>query len=463
MNCKFCNAEIDETHKFCPFCGKDLTAEQETVDTEQSVEMPCDPQVQTEEQIILEEKPKKKVWPWVVGIAGAVIGLAALAVVLLIALGVDFKSFLPRANDILAKDAYCVADDKATSKGDTVIATMGGKELTNAQLQIYYRMQVMDFLNYYGNYASQIGMDYTKPLSEQTCYFDETMTWEQYLLQVAIDTWQNYQSVALLAEETGFTMGQEWQDSLDKLPEDLKTQAEEGEYESVEALLQDVIAPTCTEEIYMENARLFYLSNSYYLSMEDKLKPTQEDVETYFKENETVFSESGITKESGNIADVRHILLIPEGGTTDETTGLTTYTDDAWAACLKEAEKLLNDWKAGEATEESFAKLANEHSEDGGSNTSGGLYENIAPGDNYMESFLNWSVDMTRQAGDTGIVKTDYGYHIMYYIAGEPHWFTEASTQLLAERITEMTDAAEQKWPMEVNYRKIALAELKIA
>ena len=32
-------------------------------------------------------------------------------------------------------------------KADVVVATMGDKTLTNAQLQIYYRMQVMDVLN----------------------------------------------------------------------------------------------------------------------------------------------------------------------------------------------------------------------------------------------------------------------------------------------------------------------------
>ena len=204
MNCKYCNTEIDETHLFCPFCGKNLSAEatdEERIETEEI--MPV--QEQLEEPIALEEKPKKKVWHWVVGIVGAVIGLAALAVVLLIALGVDFKAFLPRDNDILVKDSYTAEDDKAAEKGDTVIATMGGKELTNAHLQIYYRAQTLDFMNYYGDYATQIGMDYTKPLSEQTCYFDETMTWEQYLLEAAIDTWQNYQGVALLAEESGFT------------------------------------------------------------------------------------------------------------------------------------------------------------------------------------------------------------------------------------------------------------------
>ena len=46
----------------------------------------------------------------------------------------------------------------------------------------------------------------------------------------------------------------------------------------------------------------------------------------------------------------------------DETTGATTYTDDEWAAALPEAEKILQQWKDGEATEARFAELANNFS-----------------------------------------------------------------------------------------------------
>jgi hypothetical protein len=113
--------------------------------------------------------------------------------------------------------------------------------------------------------------------------------------------------------------------------------------------------------------------------------------------------------------DVRHILFSFEGGTTDDE-GNTTYSAEEKAAAKKEAEDLLKKWQEGEATEESFIALVKDNSDDTGSVENGGLFEDIHPDSNYVENFLNWAIDDTRKVGDTGIVETEYGYHVMYYV-----------------------------------------------
>ena len=476
MNCKFCNAEMDDNHKFCPFCGKAQTEElpveeivPEQVNAEENITAEAPVQAveapEAVEQVAIETpvKPaKKNPWPLVLGIVGAVLGLAALAVALLLALGVDFKAFLPRENNILAKDTYIVSDNKSVKKADDVVATMGDKVLTNDQLQIYYRMQVMDFLNYYGSYLSQLGLDTTKPFSEQKCYYNVDQNWEQFFIEKAIETWQNYQAVALMAEEAGFEMGADWKESLTSLPTELETQATSGGYDSVDALLQDVIGPACNLNVYLEYVNLAYLSNAYYLALEEELQPTADEIEAYFAENEAVFTQQGITKDAGNVASVRHLLVSPKGGTTNEETGETVYSDDEWATALKEAQDLLAKWKAGDATEDSFAALVEENTDDSGSLGTGGLYEDVAPGSNFVEEFRAWAIDAARVKGETDIVKTQFGYHIMYYVSGEPYWQSQATIQLASERLTEKTEGAEAKWPMKVNFKKIALAELNL-
>lgn len=123
------------------------------------------------------------------------------------------------------------------------------------------------------------------------------------------------------------------------------------------------------------------------------------------------------TENKEPLANVRHILVKFEGGTTEN--GETVYSDEEKATAKKEAEKLLQEWKDGEATEESFAELAKENSDDTGSKENGGLIEDLYPGANYVENFLDWSIDPERKAGDTGVIESPYGYHVMYYVGDD--------------------------------------------
>ena len=122
------------------------------------------------------------------------------------------------------------------------------------------------------------------------------------------------------------------------------------------------------------------------------------------------------------LIDVRHILAKFEGGTTDEN-GTTTYTDEEKAAAKAVADELLAEWKAGEATEDSFAALANEHSDDG-DGTTGGLYTDVYRGQ-MVTNFENWCYAEERQPGDTGIVETEFGYHVMYFVGDSEHTYRD--------------------------------------
>ena len=137
------------------------------------------------------------------------------------------------------------------------------------------------------------------------------------------------------------------------------------------------------------------------------------------------------------LANVRHILVAFEGGSYDSTTGQTVYTDEEKAAAMTEAEAILNEWKNGEATEDTFAALANAKSDDG-DGTTGGLYEDIFPGQ-MVSAFEDWCFD-NRKVGDTGIVETEYGCHVMYY-SGDSE--TTYRDYLIT---TELTKAAYNEW-----------------
>lgn len=148
-------------------------------------------------------------------------------------------------------------------------------------------------------------------------------------------------------------------------------------------------------------------------------------------------------------ADVRHILVRAETGT-DEEGNVTEPSDETWEAALAEAEDILAQYEAGELTAEAFGALANEYSDDTGSNTTGGLYEAVARTDSYVPEFLDWIFADGRQVGNTGIVRHEgdvessgsyWGYHIMYFQDwNEAEWILDVRNAMSQEEITALQD-----------------------
>ena len=96
----------------------------------------------------------------------------------------------------------------------------------------------------------------------------------------------------------------------------------------------------------------------------------------------------------------------------------------------EKANELLQQYNDGEQTEDAFAALAVANSTDSNA-SSGGLYTDIYRGQMVSE-FEDWCFDSSRQPGDTGIVQTSYGYHVMYFVSTNenPYWYVQAETSL---------------------------------
>ena len=101
------------------------------------------------------------------------------------------------------------------------------------------------------------------------------------------------------------------------------------------------------------------------------------------------------------------------------------------------AEQILKDWKSGDATEDSFSELAKTYSDDTGSNTNGGLYEAVKEGQ-MVTNFNDWCFDASRKAGDTGIVESDYGYHIIYFIGDDAEeWHVDIKDTITSNKLND--------------------------
>lgn len=454
MDCMNCGAPIEEGKTLCDACQALEQENQQPAVAEETAEQPAE---------ILEEAPVKKgIRPWqlvLAFLAGGIL-LSVLVLGVLYGTGVSFEK--PK-NDVFRKESYTVSDQELIRKADQVVATVGGEELTISELQAYYWLGFSDQFNQNSYNFISYGMVYTDPLDSQYLPDESGMTWQMYFLENALNVWKVNTQLALEAKETGFTLEQNILDSIANMPENLEKMATETGYESASEMLSKELGACCTEQDYMDYLENMLLAESYYATQYDAHFPTDEQAEAYYTQNEEALTQQGITKEQGNIVSVRHILLQPQEVQKDEEgnemmteDGYPVFTEESWAACLEKTEALLAQWLDNDPTEESFAELANLHSVDGGSNTNGGLYANVMKGQ-MVETFDAWIMDDARQTGDYGVVQTPYGYHIMYFVSGEPYWLAAARQSLLQENLNGYMATLNEKWPMEVEYKKIVL------
>ena len=111
------------------------------------------------------------------------------------------------------------------------------------------------------------------------------------------------------------------------------------------------------------------------------------------------------------------------------------------AAARTKAEEILAQWKSGEATEDSFAQLALENSADGSKYDRRSLHP-TSPRAGPWRSFNDWCFDASRKDGDTGIVDTTYGSHVMYFVGYDlPAWAASVTSDLQEKASSEWSTA----------------------
>lgn len=321
---------------------------------------------------------------------------------------------------------------------DTVVATAGSLSLTNRELLYYYDQQFYSFYSAYSAYVSYM-MNTAQALDEQLDLNGQE-TWQQFFLTASLQSFTQTAALYDAAMAEGFTLDETTQASLDNLESDLDSMAQQYGFENAAAYLADYFGPAATLESYKQFLTVNQIANGYANSMVNALTFTDEELSDYFDANaEAILSNYGVEKIDKNVVNVRHILIQPED----------TESDESWAAAEAEAQRIYDEWLAGDATEESFAALATEYTQDPGSQGSGGLYEGVYPGQMVTE-FNDWCFADNRTVGDSGIVKTSYGYHIMYFsgVGNTVYWKTVAESlmrnEAFSDQLTALTEAVSQ-------------------
>lgn len=468
MNCKYCGKELEGELEICPECEKEQVQQQEPEVKEIEVQ---EPEAQKSE---VKETPKKKspatvtvtvsLWK----IIAATVVLVLLVVVLVFALIYGITGKLPyqlgaaattaptagtaaptepaeprtaeelgmTIEGICDRTPYAADDTTAAVAAGEEVATVGNYKLTNSRLQVFYWMEFSGFASDAAEDGQDLlttyQLDVAKPFYQQLV-INSVVTWEQFFLHNAMGSFWKYAALNTLADAADFQISDADKASLEGVPAQLEEDAKKEGFESAEAMIKDRIGLGCTVEDFVFYMELTARGDLYANQFQSTYVPTQEEIETFFELNADYYEYYGITKETPKPASVRHILLVPEGAQVDSSTNHITATDEQWAAGEKVAQDMLDAWVADGAKEEDFAALAKEHTTDPGSKESGGLYEDVIYG-TMVETFNAWLFDESRKPGDYGIVKTDFGYHLMYYVSQSEQdaWLKQATADCMS-------------------------------
>ncbi len=397
--------------------------------------------------------------------------------------------------DVTCKGSYTSGGNSAA-----VVASLDGAELTNGVLNAYYWAAVAD----YRTAGREEGPDFDRPLDTQVCQIDSSVnSWQQYFLRQALNSWHAALALKLQGDAEGLPAEEAYlpnlknhetyltdipamkyhysynletfhpntlhQAYLDSIPDMLEALAQEKGYADAEAMARDAFGTSLVDlqaavDGY-NRGYMYFTSLSYYVEL------TQEELDS-------------VSTDQGDASvNLRHILVVPDDLVEEDDTpvwakknteptepvvletvqvaqdGKVTCSEAAWEKGLEAAQALLAEWESErKPSEATFAALARKNSDDPGSTVNGGSYRNIRKGQ-LMDILDAWCFDQTRQPGDTTILRSDYGYHILYFSGKTSVSQLEAEKALTQQHQTELVDTAREKYPMEVRYDAISLVE----
>lgn len=376
------------------------------------------------------------------------------------------------------------------------------KSISKSEFDFYYTRTVNSYSSMYSSY----GLDTTQDLSAQQ--YSENLTWKDYFEQLATDELVRVKALVKDAEANGFKgdVDKEYEKYCNnyKKAAQANDMSEKDYYQNmfgaskadVEDYLKEYILanlwynkvsddkePSADEiESYYEENKDDYDYVNYYVAQvtgeavdtdstdgtddalmselnaqaQAKLPTIETDGEymEYAKKSgmnsvlsDWLFAEGRIDGESTVLEDtdnsVCYAVKFVERCKSEEPTAdiRAIITDSADVS----ADDILDEWKKGDKTEDSFIELVNKYSTD--TSVEDGLYEGVSKIGVNGDEIGDWIFDASRKEGDTTAITQDNGMKYVMYYKGQnkPDYQAGIITDLTSENmqtyVKELTDA----------------------
>ena len=329
-------------------------------------------------------------------------------------------------------------DPHSADLPEGIVLTYGDYQMGNREFNYYFWDTFYGVVESYGSSIYQY-FDPDTPLDQQA--YDSSSTWQDAFLSMTVSSAVQALVLADLAGLADFSLPEDAAEELEELMAGYADLAREAGYGSLDAYLQATYGPEADAESYRAYQQTYLLAAAYSDALYRQPEFTDEEISAYFDDYAEEYAAYGIEKTDELMVNLRHIMILPED----------TQDEESWSQAQAALQEIYDRWQAEDGTEEGFAALAEEYSQDGASVGNGGDWTEAFNGGLYQqvyngamdEAFTQWLFQEDRQPGDTAMIRSASGWHLLYYVSQdpEPYWHYAAELDLRYETFTHTMDA----------------------
>ena len=436
---------------------------------------------------------------------------------------------------------------------------INGEEVNKVEFDYVYNTSKNNYITQYGSYLSYFGLDTSKDLSTQM--YSETLTWQDYFEQNAVESLKQNKALMAEAKAAGFTY--DTTDEYNTFKETIKTSAAAAGVSDKE-YVRSIYGSYATMGRIEEYVKNDMVMNAYYQKLQEDNAPSDDEIQSYYEENKATYDsvdyrlttiEAELPTEPTELADPVEETAADTTGTTDGTAATDSTQDTAYqpsdaeiAKAMEDAkvladdaeqtvakdgeahenekkssvnylisdwlfddarkagdttvitndnshcyyavafekryldetpsadvrviiptedktgEEILEEWKNGAATEDSFAELCKKYTQDTSAVENGGLFEQVTK-TGMTEELSNWIFDSSRQAGDTVAITVSDTTYVLYYIGqDQPEWKINIKNTLVSDTMSQhvqdiTADVTVEDPKGKLNYLKVQAEE----
>jgi len=295
--------------------------------------------------------------------------------------------------------------------------TINGETVSAAEYDFYY-------YTIYSNYAQYASYG-AVPTTAADGTFDltaactlagyETQTWGDYIKASALKQLQDTYILASYATDAGLTVTAADQSTIDSFYTSVQTYADTASM-TLDEYLTTMYGDQCSKAALDPVISRYLLAGGYMTSLEKAYTFTDDEMQAFYTANKDSY-------ENTDLPVVRHILFLAPTA----ADGYTDATADELAAAKALAESTL-------ASITSYEDMVTIGDADYAAGTAYESAEYTVTTGTMAATFEDWSYDAARKPGDTGIVQTEYGYHVMYFVKTQKDWTEDAISSLTSDK-----------------------------